>query len=316
MNSIKDKVSVLVCSCDAYSDLWYPFFKLYQKYWTIPELNLYLNTETKDYSYEGLNIRCVHPNRKNAPYGERMRDALSQIDTEYVITFLDDFFIREYVDDEHIRRIIEWMDEDKSIVCFNQDCLKTYSDWEIGEKPGYRRIPWGTEYTLNMQVAVWRTKKLKNYWKNDVSPWEWEEFCNALTYGKKREKFYCLTDYSYGFCNYGFNINGMGVYHGKWVMDDVVPLFEKENICVDYSVRGEYDKNDVFPGVGNKKEHRLLVKSCLGKTHLIKYHIYCLKKKKFKKIRTTPKRMFYHYIEDLKIKTKEDFLKYYSKDNH
>ena len=317
MNNIEDRVSILVCSCDSYSDLWYPFFKLYKKYWTIPELKVYLNTETKDYSFEGLDIKCIHPKDKKAPYGARMRNALSHIDTEYVITFLDDFFIREKVDDKHIRRIIQWMDEDKDIVCFNQDFLDVYCKWEENKYAGYCRIPSGNSYTLNMQAAIWRTKALKRYWMNNVSPWEWEEYCNALTYDRRKDKFYTTLSNDISFCKYGHKklCDVWGVFHGKWVVDDVVPFFEKEGIEIDYSLRGDYNEIDDTPKIDNSRPHKYLVKTCLGKKYLIKYYIYCLKKKKFKKIRTTPKRMFYHYIEDLQNKAKEDFLNYYSSES-
>ena len=37
----------------------------------------------------------------------------------------------------------------------------------------------------------------------------------------------------------------MGVFRGKWVMDDVQPLFEKEGIIVDFSKRGIYIKEEL-----------------------------------------------------------------------
>ena len=44
----------------------------------------------------------------------------------------------------------------------------------------------------------------------------------------------------------------MGVFRGKWVIDDVKPLFEEHGINIDYSIRGEYQevkkyvKKDLF----------------------------------------------------------------------
>lgn len=310
--NIKEKVSVLVCSCDSYEDLWYPFFKLFKKYWTLQEVDIYLNTESKNFSFEGLTIKGIHPENKNALYGERMLYALSRIETEYVILFLDDFFLRKEVDSEHIMQIIQWMDEEKDIVCFNQDCLKTYADWEVDKYPGYRRLPWGTDYTLNMQVAVWRRDKFIKYWKKNVSPWEWEEYCNALTYSRTKDKFYGLTSYTNSFCDYGFNIKGMGVYHGKWVIDDVAPLFEKEKISVDFSVRGVYDSDKIANiQIDNDVDHNELVKKRLGYAFWIDYCWFCLKRRGLKKIRTTRKRMFYHYMDYLQENAKKMFMRRY-----
>ena len=51
---MKNKCIVLVNSCDAYSDTWYPFFKLLKKYWPNREFPVFLNTESKKYEYEDI----------------------------------------------------------------------------------------------------------------------------------------------------------------------------------------------------------------------------------------------------------------------
>ena len=151
---LSDKVTLLINSCDAYSDLWMPFFTLLKKYWSPMNLRIVLNTETIDYSFEGLNIDCVHPEHAEDPYGKRMLNVLSNIETPYVIPLLDDFFLRSKVDFGKIGKIVKWMDEDNDIVYFNCDCTNVYEDWELDKYPGYRRMPYGCTYMLNMQAAV------------------------------------------------------------------------------------------------------------------------------------------------------------------
>lgn len=51
--------------------------------------------------------------------------------------------------------------------------------WRWTATPGYRRLPAGNRYTLNLQAAVWRTAKFAAYWQHKVSPWDWEERCNV-----------------------------------------------------------------------------------------------------------------------------------------
>ena len=163
MDNLNNRITILVNSCDTYDDLWFAFFTLLKKYWNPLDIPIILNTESVDCFYDGLNIKCVHPQDKNVPYGERLLNALKYVDTEYVIIMLDDFFLRESVNADDITQIVNWMDNDKNIVYFNCDCTPVYADWEVEKYPGYKRIPWGNEYTLNMQVAVWRTKKLVKY---------------------------------------------------------------------------------------------------------------------------------------------------------
>jgi hypothetical protein len=48
--------SILVNTCDKFEDCWDPFFKLFKFYWPDYTGTIYLNTEYKDYSFEGLTI--------------------------------------------------------------------------------------------------------------------------------------------------------------------------------------------------------------------------------------------------------------------
>lgn len=247
MSALGSKLTVLVNSCDKYSDLWNPFFTLYKKYASSLECPIILNTESIDFSFEGLDIKCIHlpdANERNK-YSARMSYCLSKISSEYVLVLLDDFFLRESINIELIQQIIEWMDKDKRIVYFNCDNIPVYYDeWEKDKYPGFHRVPCGNCYTLNLQAAIWRTKKLRDYWRSnsikEITPWEWEIYTNIIAANKKNEKFYCTYRLDLSFCNYGYNPNGMGVFRGKWVYDDVFPLFKKEGIYVDFSKRGFY----------------------------------------------------------------------------
>ena len=60
-----------------------------------------------------------------------------------------------------------------------------------------------------------------------------------LTAAHPRDKFYCVTREDARFLDYGYHGGQwMGICHGQWVESDVVPLFEKEGIEVDFSKRG------------------------------------------------------------------------------
>lgn len=278
---MEKKYTILVNSCDAYDDLWFPFFTLLKKYWNPLNVRVILNTETKVYHLDGLSIECIHPKNRNASYGERMLNVLNKIDTPYVIPLLDDFFLRKPVDRAMIEQIIEWMNNDKSIVYFNCDDTPVYAEWEQGKYPGFHRIPNGNVYTLNMQAAVWRTEKLIAYWKPDVSPWDWEEFCNLTAARKRDEKFYCVSKYGTGFCDYGYKLSGMGVHRGKWVYDDVVPFFEKEQIKVDYTRRGFLQKEESSVPVQFMREslkiiptNSELINRCLEQRDRVLYYFF------------------------------------------
>lgn len=299
---MENRYTILVNSCDAYDDLWFPFFTLLKKYWNPLNVRIILNTETKTYRMEGLKIDCVHPKNMNAPYGERMLNVLSEIDTPYVIPLLDDFFLRKPVDLNMVDQIIEWMDKDKNIVYFNCDHTPVYEEWEQEKFPGFHRIPYGNVYTLNMQAAVWRVEKLIAYWKPNVSPWDWEEFCNLTAARKRNEKFYCVAQYGNGFCDYGYTLSGMGVHHGKWVYEDVVPLFEKEKIEVDFTRRGilQHGVSEAQFQVLRESLKKIprqseLINRCLDKRDKIYYFFFVTFNKVLGQYTYMPELQYVHY---------------------
>lgn len=313
MSNMKDKITVLVNSCDAYQDLWNPFFTLYKKYFTLENVRLILNTETENFSFDGLEIECIHPKHSDITYGERMLNVLSQVNTPYVIILLDDFFIRKPVDVKMINQIIQWMDNDKSIVYFNCDDTPVYINWDNKTYPGFHRIPSGSNYTLNFQAAIWRTEKLVKYWKPNITPWEWEEFTNLIAARNCKDKFYCVSKYGNGFCDYGYDLKGMGVHHGKWVKEDVLPLFEKENIIVDFSKRGfldihqnkskQYELRDSLKTIYPKSD---LINRCLDGKDRIKFYFFAKRNKALGLFKYSPDQM---YIRYMLLKERKKFIK-------
>lgn len=275
-NNWQNRLTILVNSCDSYEDLWNPFFTLLQRYWFPLDCEIVLNTETKEYTFPGLNLRVSHCN--STDYGNRMLQALSGVQTKYVLLLLDDFFVREPVRQDRLEQILQWMDGDWRIAYFNTDVTRADYDWEVDRYPGYRRLPRGNRYTLNMQAAVWRTDRLKDYWRKGVSPWDWEERCNVRTANDFFNKFYCALTPQDSFIEYGHVPGGWGVYHGKWYEEDVVPLFQKEKIPVDFSVRGflrEQDKKPYLQYNAGRGDRYRLVYNCLGWWYLLPYFIFC-----------------------------------------
>ncbi len=309
---IQDKLTILVNTCDAYCDLWEPFFFLLKKYWNPQKYHIILNTETKDFQYEGLNIECVHSN-PIWPYGKRIKKALLHVKTEYVLVLLDDFFIRTHVNEDRLCEIINWMENDTKIVYFNCDVNRLYANWDQDTYPGFRRIPPANDYTLNLQAAIWRTKKFKSYWLPNVTPWEWETKCNVLTYTRKNDKFYTCIEPKFMFLKYGHEQYGdiWGVYRGKWVLEDILPFFQNEGILIDSSKRSSYsmtnqDKvNDVSSNIQKIPNFKDIIKY-MGVTALpgfALFKLFCIA------LRCINKRTNENYFEFMKYEIQYRFKK-------
>ena len=81
--------TILVMSSDGYEDCWSPFFQLKDKYWKDCPYETYVATETKDCKY----AKTLKHNYPIDQWTTRIREALKEIKTKYVLLMVDDFLL-------------------------------------------------------------------------------------------------------------------------------------------------------------------------------------------------------------------------------
>ena len=201
---MKDKISLIYCTCDRYESLWSNFFKLWKKYWAEFDSQVILNTEEKDFSFDGLNIIRPSFSKQNPTWSESLLESLEMVETPYVILTLDDFYIKSPVDVQTLNVCIEQMDKDKDVNLF------TFG-WQPGKnKPCEfcdlfeQRARFAT-YRINAQLALWRVSYLKKIIRKYENPWEFElngSFRSSFTSGKLyslKKNSPLVFDYDWGF---------------------------------------------------------------------------------------------------------------------
>ena len=232
-----EKCTILVNSCDKYEDAWYPLFKIMKAEWKDRKWPIVLNTESKTFDYEDMGIktfRLYQPGVKDK-WGKRLIETLKRIDTEYVLMYLDDFFLTRPVNQNMLDQCIEWLDknDDVAVFCFMPSYGGNIKD---GRFEGFEKRPQDGDYRLNCQAAVWRKEILLKYTRPWENPWDWEVIGNVRT--RRCEKaFYSLIEGVEGPFEYSLK-DWSGIYRGKWVRKVVEPLFQKHNIDIDLTVRG------------------------------------------------------------------------------
>ena len=191
-----------------------------------------------------------------------MRETLKRIDTEYIITLLDDFFMMGKINAEEIYKHIGWMEENKQISVFSY--METFSDNIKDDKyVGFeKRHIFGT-YKFNCQAALWRRTRLISYLDHDENPWEWETYGNWRSYRHPFHLFYSYDinyDYifPYIYTAGGISLGGLGLFRGRWYLPYVKPLFEKYGIDIDFSKRGIISDEElseiIKQGIPNEKD--------------------------------------------------------------
>ncbi len=238
--------TILFCTCDSYADLWDPFFTLLKNYW--PECSnnkILINTESMDYSFDGLNIKCLQLYSENdkVPYGERMIQHIKAIDTEFTMVMIDDFFLTHKVDDKALDEVIQWMKNDERTSVFHFYPVRDKDDVPSEKYPKYDIRPLHAQYKFCFQAGIWKTDYLLKAWKPHENPWEWEHMGNMRSNDPDRD-FYVIRNEEEAPIRYCYSFDGSAVYHGKWNVDLVEPLFKENGIEVDFSIRGEYDPNN------------------------------------------------------------------------
>lgn len=208
---------MFILSCDSFSETWEPFHILFERYWACP-YDVYIVTENKDCAF----FKTI---KTTGSWTQRIKKALEQVNTDYVIILLDDFFIRSPVDQKRIDYCIYHFEPDIAVFNFEKEYCQNIDAGLEGFKLRSNR----QMYLCSCQPSIWNRKILIELLDKEMSPWDWE-----MQILDSKYRF---------FINSGeliFNIGEKGVIkRGKWVEKEIRFLRE-ENIEIDYSKRGFY----------------------------------------------------------------------------
>lgn len=249
-NKKYDDYTILINSCDAYSDAWEPFFKILAKTW--PECKnkkIVLNTETKEYQDPFFDVEVIHCTSKglNKAWGKRLRDVLQNIESDYIFFMLEDYFFEKKIDDELVEKYFDILKKNPQIdfialtspmecndieYCNKLEKESTFKGLVARKKRGY--------FKLNAGPGLWRKNALLHWTFEKDTPWEWEFFGSMRTWHSKRE-FWALN------CKYPplfvYDIeHGGAIHRGKWVGYKIKELEMIYGIRIDTSKR-EVEEN-------------------------------------------------------------------------
>lgn len=250
-NEMFDKnCTLLLNTCDAYSDCWDGFFKLLKIQWPEFSMPVVLNTESLSYSFDGMDIRVSNTKPKTS-WGKRLITALKRIDTKYILFALEDFYLESPVDSSKLLKCYEWMEKNPEVACFSFYPTEDENNTPSEKYPGFERRPQRGEYRLNCQICLWNREKLISYIRPHENPWEWELYGSRRS-SRYKEEFYTLMHSEKAVFDYN---RGAIIMRGRWWMEKVLPLNEKYNLEIDFSRRGSFEE---YRQTVRKKKRNLL----------------------------------------------------------
>lgn len=244
MDDINKNYAILVNTTDSFDDCWLPFFTLFKKYWPDYNGKLYLNTETKIFKFEGLDIVSIQNDIVNKGYrptwSECLKRAIDFIPDDIILYMQEDYFLNDRVKNDIVDDfVIKIKQEPIDVIHLTDACSNgpfadsnTYSDLVAFDKKAKDRI--------SCQAALWKKDVLRSYINDDESGWQFE------TYGTRRAHYRNHKIYKAKKEVFNLSRNQIipyvltGVILGRWKRD-VIPLFKDNNLVVDYSVRGYHE---------------------------------------------------------------------------
>jgi len=238
------RYSLLVSSCDAYSDCWPPFFTLLAKYWPGPRPRIYLNTETRAFTFPELDIECPRVSLGRSirlAWSHRLLRCLDEIPDEIILYLQEDYFLKDAVDTATIDELVNLMIRED----IGHVSLAHYG--RAGNPCGHpflSRIDRDSEYVVCAQAGLWNVSLLKSYLRRAETVWEFEWYGTRRARARE-DSFYCVNDaYEQLHHRKVVPYDATGVVHGRWMRDAVEGLFRTHGIEIDYGVRGFYDPVD------------------------------------------------------------------------
>lgn len=249
---LKDKISIIVNTCDKYYCALEPFFVLWKKYCGKLDCNIYLNMEEKAYSDNELHIININ-HSKNTSWSSRLKDTLSKINTDYVISLHEDFFMNDYLNVDKLNYYIDYMDKNKNVATLSLVHFYNQMD-ETRTKSTFADFEKRSSFSLyQLQTSgFWRKEIFYHYVRENETPWQMESYGNLRTWVGHKYEYLVLKENASSAFSFIWKNRGSAIWKGKWFVSLVDDLFKKNGIKVDYSELGCVDEkvtniNDIEP---------------------------------------------------------------------
>lgn len=243
MNLMESKYSILVNTCDKFEDCWEPFFKLWATYWPQCRGKIFLNTEYKNYNNEFVKVTPLKVCEQNnvdkvtkTTWSQCLRWALDSIDSDIILYMQEDYFLKAPVKNELVEKYVKLMEDNCKISCIHLTDQAVLNGKESNFE-NLDNVLLKQRYRVSCQAALWRKKELIRLIREYEDAWEFEEFGSMRSAIFKSNYYVVKKEYvklnHFEIIPYVFT----GIVRGRW-FEEIIPLFEKHQIFVDYSIRG------------------------------------------------------------------------------
>lgn len=170
MGAMSKLITMLISSCDAYSDLWNGHVELLNRNWPERDFDVLLVTDKPTgRAFNGVDVVAAGA------------DALERVKTPYVLLTLDDYYPVNSISEEKIGFLLSQMEK------LGIDYLRLFKRPKPKRKiPGYESLYWvdlDGNYRVNLYAGIWKLEFLKATVDKKLNAWQYE----VSLAGKARE---------------------------------------------------------------------------------------------------------------------------------
>ena len=165
-------MTILVLSCDKFSDLWSGHIKLLEQNWPDRDMDTFIVTDAPtEKSYPTVKVISAGI---VVEWSDRLKYALKMVKTDYVFITLDDYFLIKKVSDNNIADLLSIMMREKI------DYIRLFPKPERATKeelhgyPGVYKIDKKIPYCVNLYSGMWNSAFLYSIIKEPMNAWRFE----------------------------------------------------------------------------------------------------------------------------------------------
>ena len=220
-------MAILIPSFDKYSFVWPMFFEFFKRNWGDCTFPVYLGTNFKSADLDWVTDVKIG---QDTTWGLKVSKMLDQIQEEYVMIVLEDFFIVEKVENNVIEGAVKFM-QANNIDCLGlHACPKPLNKVKNGIDV-WGEIQPGEPYRINAQVSIWKKSSLLKILRPKFSPWDFEGYGDVIA---RKNKLSIWGSYK------PIIFYKQAIGRGKWFRD-IVAICEAIGINYNFDEIGYYE---------------------------------------------------------------------------
>ncbi len=192
--NILHDLSIIIPSCDKYSELWEPNLKFLLKSWPNIQnkhafIPIYLMSNFKEYKDPRvINIRLG----EDISWSDNFIKALDSVKTKYLLIILEDYIIDKPVNEERLIQIMHLMESTEAAYAELSLDPALAGGIEEPKLPGIVVKSRVAESRTSLQASLWNVNDLKKILEPNESAWDFE-IISSIRSRLLTNKFYLVT---------------------------------------------------------------------------------------------------------------------------